>query len=54
MFLGILWGLSLQNKLNWNDNMTIEIRQKKQYQTKDVQKMKNLKKLHLIIFNSMV
>ena len=40
MFLGILWGLSLQNKLNWNDNMTIEIRQKKQYQTKDVQKDK--------------
>ena len=45
MFSVILWGLSLQNKLNWNDNMTIEIRQKKQYQTKDVQKDKEFEEI---------
>ena len=45
MFLGILCGLSLQNNSNWNDNMPTEIRQKKQYQTKDVQKDEEFKEI---------
>ena len=48
MFLGILWGLSLQNKPNWNDNMSTEI--KKQYLTKDLQKDEEFKEIIFINF----